>query len=68
MLLDHDKPKMGNGGRMGMQENRRSSFNQGGFRRGNDRDDRRGRFSRNSGGPHFPTSRLLEQVKGKYDR
>ena len=70
MLLDHDKPKSGNGGRMGgSQENRRGGFNQGGYRRGNDRGDRRNRFSRNAGGgPHFPTSRLLEQVKGKYDR
>ena len=71
MLLDHDKPKGGNGGRIGggSQDNRRGGFNQGGYRRGNDRGDRRNRFSRNAGGgPHFPTSRLLEQVKGKYDR
>jgi len=70
MLLDHDKPKGGNGGRTGgTQENRRGSFSQGGYRRGNDRGDRGNRFSRNvGGGPHFPTSRLLEQVKGKYDR
>ncbi len=75
MLLDHDKPKSGNGGgRMGgSHDNMRSGgYSGGGYRKQFDRGDRRGnnRFSRGSstGGPHFPTSRLLEQVKGKYDR
>ncbi len=72
MLLDHDKPKNGNGGRMGgKHENIRGGYSGGGYRKKYDRPDRRSnRFSRGSGegGPHFPTSRLLEQVKGKYDR
>lgn len=71
MLLDHDKPKgNGGGGRPGGQRGGKYS---GGYKKPYDRGnrDRRGgnRFSRSSsGGPHFPTSRLLEQVKGKYDR
>lgn len=75
MLLDHDKPKNGNGGRgNGEREERRGGGGYsggGGYRKQFSRPDRRGsRFSRgaSSGGPHFPTSRLLEQVKGKYDR
>ena len=76
MLLDHDKPKTGNGGRMGgSRDNRSGGYSGGGYRKPYDRGgDRRGntRYSRTSGndggGPHFPTSRLLEQVKGKYDR
>ena len=76
MLLDHDKPKTGNGngGRMGGQRDQRDrrggGYSSGGYRKSYDRGDNRrntNRFSRDSdsGGPHFPTSRLLEQVRGK---
>lgn len=82
MLLDHDKPKSAGGPRpMGNRENSGGgSYSGGGFQKSYDRPRRRpggysgnsgrGGYSRNasSGGPHFPTSRLLEQVKGKYDR
>ncbi|KKR11673.1 MAG: Polyribonucleotide nucleotidyltransferase [Candidatus Woesebacteria bacterium GW2011_GWA1_39_21] len=70
MLLDHDKPKNTGGGRTGGS---RGGNYSGGYKKPFDRGDRRGgnRFSRSSGGgggPHFPTSRLLDQVKGKYER
>ncbi len=79
MLLDHDKPKNGNGDRPQGGQERRSNTGgysgSGGYRRSYDRSYNRGdrrqgssRFSPRSGsggGPHFPTSRLLEQMKGK---
>jgi len=75
MLLDHDKPKStnsGRGGNGGHEERRSGGYSGGGgYRKSFNRSDRRGgRFSRgtSTGGPHFPTSRLLEQVKGKYER
>jgi len=71
MLLDHDKPKTGNGGRTGGQRDSRSGGYSGGYRKQYGRNDRNTRYNRSGsgrGGPHFPTSRLLNQAKGKYER